>query len=112
MSVSIEFPNGASWFKANWAFRQLATDVVHRFPEAEIQVCLEEAQAFGLLDFRTMQSSLSSRLMYALRTIADDTLSGVVSGWRPEDRSGHEMYREAMSELLATIRSQDSEMSK
>jgi len=103
MSVVISFPSGEDWFKANWVFRQLADDVVRRHPDADILGALEEAQAFNHLDFRTLESGLSARLMSAIRAVAYDTVQGTIEGWRPEDPTGHSMYCDAMSELVSRI---------
>jgi hypothetical protein len=106
--VSTEFPNGGSWFVANWVFRQLTTDVKERSPDAEIRDCLDEAEAIGLLDFSTMEKSLSSRLMELIRTVAEDTVGGRVEGWRPENEAEHRLYCGAITELIAAIRDEQS----
>ena len=102
--VIILLPNGTEWFKANWAFRQLAADVDSRCPDHDIRESLERAEALGVLDLKNMgDQKLVVRLMGALRDVAQDTVDGVLSGWRPEDRSGAQMYRDAMVELAAAI---------
>ena len=107
MSVSISFPSGVGWFKANWVFRQLANDVMRRYSDEDIKQILDETQWVGGLDFTKMEPVLSSKLMTATRVVAQDTVDGRIEGWRPEDHHGHEMYCEALSELIAMIDQQN-----
>ncbi len=101
--VVIAFPNGNEWCKANWTFRQLAADVAIRYSDQDVRECLERAEGVGLLDIRNMDKTRAAKLTVALKRIAQDTIKGVVAGWRPEDRAGAQMYRDAMVELLAAI---------
>lgn len=105
--VIIAFPNGEDWFKANWVFRQLAEDVSQR-NRNDNDVCkeLELAQAYGLLDLRTMDTDLRRKMMQAIKTVVDDTISGTIEGWRPQDKPGHAMYCEALTELAKLIEQQ------
>jgi len=48
--VIIRFPNGSDWYKANWAFRRLAEDIVAGHPdESDLKVEMERAEVLGLL---------------------------------------------------------------
>jgi hypothetical protein len=109
MSVVIVFPSGTDWFKANWVFRQLAQDVSSRYRnDAGICKPLELAQAVGSLDLKGMDVELRSKVMEAIRTVAAETISGAIDGWRPHDQKEHEMYCEALSELAKLIEHQRS----
>ena len=107
MSVIILLPNGKDWFKANWVFRQLAEDVSNRYRNDD-GVCktLELAQAFGSLDMEIMDEGLRRKVMHAVKTVAEETVSGTIEGWRPDDKRAHAMYCEAMSELAKLIEQQ------
>jgi hypothetical protein len=109
MSVIIVFPNGTDWFKANWVFRQLAGDVSVRYRNDD-SVCkaLESAQALGSLDLKDMDEDLRRKVMQAIKTVAEETISGTIAGWRPHDEGGHAMYREALSELAKLVEEQQS----
>jgi hypothetical protein len=109
MSVIILLPNGTDWFKANWVFRQLAEDVSNRYRNDD-GVCktLELAQAFGSLDMEIMDEGLRCKVMHAVKTVAEETVSGTIEGWRPDDRRGHAMYCEALSELAKLIEQQQN----
>jgi hypothetical protein len=85
--VIIAFPNGEDWFKANWVFRQLAEDVSQR-NRNDNDVCKE------------------LELAQAIKTVVDDTISGTIEGWRPQDKPGHAMYCEALTELAKLIEQQ------
>ncbi len=107
MSISIVFPNGTEWFKANWVFRQIVDDVSARYQNDEgIRAALELARALGSLDLKQMDGHLRHRVMQAIRTIAEETASGTIKGWRPDDQREHAMYCEALSELAQLIRQQ------
>jgi hypothetical protein len=101
--VIITFPNGSEWFNPNWAFRQLIADVANVFPsDAEVELNLQKAQAFGHLALNAIDPVVASRIMNAFRTVADETLAGRILGWkadRPDDEAGHAMYLEAIQEL-------------
>jgi hypothetical protein len=72
MSVSIVFPNGTEWFKANWVFRQIVEDVSARYQNDEgIRTALELAQALGSLDLKQMDGHLRHKVMQAIRTIGN-----------------------------------------
>jgi hypothetical protein len=105
--VIVSFPDGADWYKANWAFRQLADDISARFPEDE-EICnaLEQAQAFGHLDLAGIDGELRGRLMQAMRNIIVETIDGRIEGWKASDDIAHRMYRESLVELLAMIEQQ------
>jgi hypothetical protein len=107
MSISIVFPNGTEWFKANWVFRQIVEDVSARYQNDEgIRTALELARALGSLDLKQMDGHLRHKVMQAIRTIAEETASGTIKGWRPDDQREHAMYCEALSELAQLIRQQ------
>jgi hypothetical protein len=56
------------------------------------------------LDLKAINDQkLVAKLMAALREVAQDTVTGIVCGWRREDRAGAQMYREAIAELVAAI---------
>ena len=109
MSVIILLPNGKDWFKANWVFRQLAEDVSNRYRNDD-GVCktLELAQAFGSLDMEIMDEGLRCKVMHAVKTVAEETVSGTIEGWRPDDKRAHAMYCEALSELAKLIEQQQN----
>ena len=105
MSVIIVFPNGTDWFRANWVFRQLAGDVsVHYRNDDSVCKALESAEALGSLDLKDMDEELCRKVMQAIKTVAEETISGTIDGWRPHDEGGHAMYREALSELARLIK--------
>ena len=109
MSVIIVFPNGTDWFRANWVFRQLAGDVSVRYRNDD-SVCkaLESAEALGSLDLKDMDEELCRKVMQAIKTVAEETMSGTIEGWRPHDKGGHAMYREALSELAKLVMQQQN----
>lgn len=112
MSVIIVFPNGTDWFKANWVFRQLCEDVSNRYRNDD-GVCqaLELAQALGSLDLKNMDDEdLRCKVMQAIKTVAEETVSGTIEGWRRHDQKAHEMYCEALSELTNLIEQQQNVM--
>jgi hypothetical protein len=102
--VIICLPNGTEWFNPNWVFRQLHADVVERFPDdAELHLEMEKAGAFGLLSLDSTEPVLASRILRAMRTVAEETVQGQIPGWlkgKPDDQEGQRMYLGAMSELL------------
>jgi hypothetical protein len=108
--VIICLPDGTEWFNPNWVFRQLHADVVERFPgDAELQLEMEKAEAFGLLSLDSIEPVLASRILRAMRTVAEATVQGRIGGWlkgKPDDQEGQRMYLEAMSELLELMRRQ------
>ena len=94
MSVIIVFPNGTDWFRANWVFRQLAGDVSVRYRNDD-SVCkaLESAEALGSLDFKDMDEELCRKVMQAIKTVAEETISGTIEGWRPHDEGPRNVSR-------------------
>jgi hypothetical protein len=101
--VIIVLPNDTDWFYANWVFRQLASDVVTRYPDRDICETLEQAAAVGMLDLKAMDDEkLVEKLITALRDVAEDTVNGALSPL-PADHSGAKMYRETMAELVTKI---------
>jgi hypothetical protein len=112
MSVSVVFPNGTEWFKANWVFRQIVEDVSARCQNDEgIRTALELAQALGSLDLKQMDEHLRHKVMQAISTIAEETVSGTIKGWRPDDQREHAMYCEALLELAQLIGQEKDAMS-
>jgi len=72
-----------------------------------IRKMLESAQAFGSLDLKRMDEQLRSNVMQALTTVAEETISGAIDGWRPHDQKDHALYCEALSELVSRIQQQN-----
>ena len=111
--VIIRFPNGNEWFRANWIFRQLAEDVVEMFPDDdELKYSMVESAALGALFLDGMEQSVASRIVRAIRTVAERTIEGSIQGWnrtRPMDKEGQRMYMEGMSELLDILSRTDDE---
>jgi hypothetical protein len=108
--VNIVFQDGADWFNPNWVFRQLSSDIIESLPgDAELHHAMEKAAAFGLLPLDSTEPVLASRIVRALRTVAERTVDGRIPGWRrtrPADEDGHRMYLEAVTELLDIIQRQ------
>jgi hypothetical protein len=108
--VIICLPNGTEWFNSNWVFRQLHADVVERFPDdAELHLEMEKAGAFGLLSLDSIEPVLASRILRAMRTVAEETVRGQIAGWlrgKPDDQEGQRTYLESMTELLELMRRQ------
>ena len=94
--VIITFPNGTDWYKANWAFRQLAKSAVARFPNnEELASRLEEAASIGLL-----RLSNGDAVASILKTVASEILSGEIPICeRPNDPGYSRQIVEAMREL-------------
>lgn len=104
MSIIIVLPNGSDWFKANWVFRQLSEDICNRYRnDDDIRKTLDTAQALGSLDLKTMALELRCRMLAAIGTVVEETLSGAIAGWRPHDKNEHVLYCEAISELRELI---------
>jgi hypothetical protein len=105
--VVICFPNGKDWFKANWAFRQLAADVMAAYPgDAELHERFLRAQAYNALFLDRMKPEEASRIMEILKAVAQDRLDGKIAGWLMEYREDphrQPMYLESMSELLEAM---------
>ena len=105
--VIVKFPNGTDWYKANWAFRQLAADTIAAFPGDEsLEFALKQAEAIGALFLDHLEEAIATKALTALEKVARDTLSGAIKGWiasRPDDAKGQEMYLESMAELLELI---------
>ncbi len=108
--VIINFRGGGDWYNPNWVFRQLCADIREVSPgDVELHHELEKAGAFGLLPLDSLELALASRILRALRTVAEKTVDGRIPGWRkarPDDIDGQRMYLEAVSELLAITRRQ------
>ncbi len=103
--VLIKFPSGVDWFKANWAFRQLATDVARSYSsDNDLINALECGEALGTLDLTQMERALRSRILDAMKKVAQDVLSGNIKGW-DKDEEGCRMYRDALSELIDDVNS-------
>jgi len=68
---------------------------------------LELAQAFGSLDLKGMNERLRCKVMQAIKTVAEETISGAIEGWRPHDQKDHALYCEALAELVKLIQEQD-----
>ena len=108
--VIIKFPNGSSWSKANWVFRQIVEDILGLCPhDQELEFQLRRGEALGLLSLEreeaesAAQSEVYVRALAALKRVAEGTLVGDIGGWakiHPNDKDGQRMYREAVSELL------------
>lgn len=107
MSVLIKFPDGTDWFKANWVFRQLASDVSDRYQD-DVEVCaaLKVAEANSMLDLHKMNDGTRRKLLEALSTVAKRTIEGSIAGWRPHDAREHAIYCEAVSELAKGLEHQ------
>jgi hypothetical protein len=106
----IHFRDGGDWFNPNWVFRRFRADISEDVPEdVELRQEMEKAEAFGLLPLDSIDPLLASRILRAMRTVAEKTIDGRIPGWRgarPDDRDVQRMYLEAMSELLALLRRQ------
>jgi len=105
--VIIRFPHGGDWYKANWAFRQFADDVVaHAGGDPEIQFVMRHGTANHALFLDKLEQDLLKRLIPILRTVASETLVGKIPGWKgthPDDAAGIRMYGDAMSELIESL---------
>src|SRR5262245_59828944 len=108
--VIIVFRDGTDWSEANWVFRQLIDDIAETFPDdVELRRTMEQARGLGGLFLDSMEQALASRIMRAIRTVAERTVDGRIQGWRrarPDDQEGQRMYLESMSELSDIIRRQ------
>lgn len=106
--VIIKLPSGSDWYKANWAFRQLAEDTIASAPDdGELKYIMEEAQAFGALFINSMQKDVAAKVINTIRTVAEETLKGKIPGWirnKPQDAQGQRMYLEAIAELLDLVK--------
>jgi hypothetical protein len=109
--VIIRLPSGADWYKANWAFRQLAEDIRRRFTEDKaVAHEFEKAQAMGALFLDDIDKDLGKRVVVALKTVAEETIGGKIGGWKrthPADEAGQRMYLEALAELLSLLKAED-----
>jgi acetyl-CoA acetyltransferase len=105
--VIITFPDGSDWFKANWAFRQLAHDTSTVFPDdATVFDLMEKGEAFGHLALDAMDPDCSDRVMRALMVVGQEITNGDLPGWlgtHPGDADGQRMYLEAVRELLEAL---------
>jgi hypothetical protein len=106
--VIIRLPNRMEWYKPNWVFRQLLSDAVEVFGgDAELRYQLEKAEALGSLFLDSMDDACASKIVDAIKRIAQDTLQGKIKGnskdWT-NDKEGQRMYLEAIAELLDHIK--------
>jgi hypothetical protein len=70
---------------------------------------MDRAQGLGTLFLNDMEGSLLSKVMAAMRSVAQGTVEGRISGWKrthPNDPEGQRMYVESMGELLDLISKQ------
>jgi hypothetical protein len=109
--VIIRFRNRSEWFKANWVFRQIATDVTLMAPhDTELKSIMDKAQAFGLLAFDSMEKNAAVRTLDAIRNVAEKTLEGQIPGWhggRDGKDNGQRIYLDSLEELLNLMKSPD-----
>ena len=108
--VIISFRNGTDWYKANWVFRQLSEGVAELFPgDAEVNLAMERAQAFGALCLDKLEVELASRIVRAIGAAVEQTLEGKIQGWKtivPGNMDLQRQYLESMTELLGLLRKQ------
>ncbi len=111
--IIVEFTDGIDWYKANWAFRQLAEDTFARFPDDnELHSVLEMAHAFNCLDFKVRlkeNKELAARTLAALRTVAEETLKGSIHGLKGKhssDENRQQLYLQSLKELIILIEKQ------
>lgn len=108
--VIIRLQNGSDWSKANWIFRQLATDILVLFPDdQDLKNELEKAEAFGGLYLDTVEEMLASKIVDALAAVTKSTIEGKIQGWkrtRPDDAQGQHMYLKAINDLRTLIEGQ------
>jgi hypothetical protein len=113
LTVIIKLPSRSDWFKANWLFRLFAHDVVAAAPEdCALKFVMEQAQALGTLHVNFMDKNEATKVMSAMRRVAQDTLSAKISGWKgtkPNDLDGQRMYLESVAELLDLLKKEMAE---
>ena len=98
------FPDQRDWYKANWAFRQLAQDIEqYCSPTPLASALLKDSQSFGTLRLDELAEPLYSEMMRLLALASGKTLAGEIPGWT-KDISGQQQYRQALSELLRLVR--------
>jgi hypothetical protein len=103
----IIFPDQRDWYKANWAFRQLAQDIEqYCSPTPQASALLETSQMYGTLRLDELAEPLRSEAMRLLASVSGRTLKGEIPGWT-KDGGGELQYRQALSELLQLV-SQES----
>jgi hypothetical protein len=77
--IIIRFKDGSDWFKANWVFRQLASDVVATFPgDTALKSIMEEAEAVGALFLNSMQTEAAAATIGAIEKVAQETIDGQI----------------------------------
>jgi hypothetical protein len=107
--VIIRFHNRSEWFKANWVFRQIASDVTLMAPDdVELKSIMDKAQAFGLLAFDSMEKNAATRTLDALRKVAELTLAGKIRGWHGASQGNdneQRKYLDSLTELLSLMKS-------
>src|SRR5689334_21144765 len=98
--VIITFANGKDWFKANWVFRQLAQDVLTRFPHKDdVNSALERAEWFIHLALENLDAGIADNVIEALHVVAEETVQDKIAGWvgaDGNDAAGHQTYIESM----------------
>jgi hypothetical protein len=99
----IVFPDQRDWYKANWAFRQLAQDIAQYYsPTPQVSDLLERSQLYGTLRLDELSEPLRSETMGLLASVSGRTLEGEIPGWT-KDVGGQLQYRQALSELLQLV---------
>src|SRR5947209_5366025 len=105
--VIIKFPNGNDWYKANWVFRRFSEDVVAAYPEeSDLRLEIERAEGLSTMFLDHMEDSLLTKVMEAMRSVAQRTVKGEIPGWQrthPNDTERQRMYVESITELLDLI---------
>lgn len=105
--VIIKLTNDVDWFRANWIYRQLVEDTMEKYPhDEELKQLLKMGGAIGTLFVNELHEPVHSRILKALKTVAEGTIAGDIRGWDLKgagDESGRRMYIEALTELLSLI---------
>jgi hypothetical protein len=106
--VIIKFTSGTDWYKANWVFRQIVNDVIAQSPDdVEVSFIMKQGQSYGLLSLDKLDSTVASKVVQAIRKVAEETLAGNIPGWKgtkPDDAKGQQMYLRSIAELLDLIK--------
>lgn len=106
--VIIKFPDGnIDWYKANWAFRRFAADILAAAPvDAEIHHAFNEAEAIGALFMDYMDVGLQSRALRVMKDVAEKTVERAVglTDVNSNDEAERQYIRsiEELLELLKT----------
>ncbi len=105
--VIVIFKDNRDWFRANWIFRQLASDIIRKFPgDDAIEKALKYAQAIGALFVSELDRDTRIRIIDAMKSVAEDTISERIEGWNSKgnnDVAGEKMYKESLMDLLQVI---------